>query len=117
LNTVCTERERDVDPAIDEDFYAAASLRGCLSRSPVDLLRVREQGGALELSLANLHPIHAGSHRGRDALRQIAACGAAVDHEAEDRIGPAPLGRIQLRQSGSRVQRLANPSSGLEADA
>jgi hypothetical protein len=117
LDTICTDCERDVDPAIDEDFYAAASLRGCLSRSEVDLLRVREQGGALEVSLANLHPIHTGAHRGRYAARQITAYGAAVDDEAEDRIGLAPFGRIRLRQSKSRVQKLANPSSGLEADA
>ena len=117
MNTVCPECERDIDAAVDEDFHAAASLRGCLSRGPVDLFRVREQGGALEVSLANLYPIHTRAHRGRDASRQIAAYGAAIDDEAEDRIEPAPLGRVPLRQSESRIQKLANPSSGLEADA
>ena len=67
-------------------------MRGCLSRSPVDLLRVREQSGALEVSLPNLYPIYTRAHRGRDASRQIAAYRAALDDEAEDRIAPAPLG-------------------------
>ncbi|MCH8083574.1 MAG: hypothetical protein IH885_05000 [Myxococcales bacterium] len=92
MNTVCAECKRDIDSAVDEDFHATASLRGCLSRSPVDLLRVREQSGALEVSLPNLYPIHTRAHRGRDASRQIAAYSAALDDEAEDRIAPAPLG-------------------------
>ena len=95
----------------------AASLCGCPSRRPIDLFRVREQGGALEVSLANLYPIHTRAHRGRDASHQIAAYGAAIDDEAEDRIEPVSLGRVSLRQSESRIQKLANPSSGLEADA
>jgi hypothetical protein len=117
LNTVCSECERDIDAAVDEDFHPTASLRGCPSRGPVDLGCVREQSGALEVSFANLHPIHPRAHRRRDTFRQIAACGAAIDDEAEDRIESASLGRVPLRQSESRVQKLANPSSGLEADA
>jgi hypothetical protein len=95
----------------------AASLSGCLPRGTIDRFRVREQGGALEVSLANLYPIYTRTDRGRDASGQIAAYGAAIDDEAEDRIASAPLGRVPLRQSESRIQKLANPSNGLEADA
>ncbi len=92
-------------------------MRGSLSRSQVELLREREQSSALEVSLANLYPIHTRAHRGRYASRQVAAGGAAVDDEAEDWIAAAPRGWVPLRQNESRIQKLANPSSGLEADA
>jgi hypothetical protein len=78
---------------------------------------VCEQRGALEISLANLYPIHTRAHRGRDASRQIAAHGAALDDEAENWIAPAPFGRVPVRQSESQRQKPANPPSGLEADA
>jgi len=76
-----------------------------------------EQRGTLEISLANLHPIHTGSHCGRDGFHQIAACCAAIDDETENGFELVFTARARLRQSESRVQKLANPSSGLEADA
>jgi hypothetical protein len=65
---------------------------------------VREQRRAVELPVADLHPVHAGPHRRGDQRRERPARRGAVEDEAEDR----PAGAAQKE---------ASPSRGLDAEA
>jgi hypothetical protein len=62
---------------------------------------VAEERGSPELALAHLHEVDAGRHRGLDGRREVAPGRSPVGDEAE---------------TGARkAQKLASPSSGLDA--
>ena len=102
MDAVGPRGERHVEPAIHEHARALRSSRA--ARRGGHSIDQREQRGAVERALANLDPIDAAAHRRRHTRRRVSGRSPAVDHQTQDR---APAG----------AQKLAVPSSGLEAEA
>ena len=103
MGAVGSDRERDVEPAVDVDLGCAAGVKGSADSSVRKLVRPGEQGGAGELSVADLQPVRAVREGRLDRRRQRVPARGAVDDQAQD-------GRRS-------AQKLASPSSGLDAEA
>ncbi len=93
----------DVDPAVHEEPDRTPPLAGPLTGGLGELPRQQQQWAAVELPLADLHPVHPRRHRRPHRLGEGMAGAAAVGHQAEDR-----------PRCGQKV---ASPSRGLDAVA
>ena len=102
MHAVGADRQGDVAASVDDDAHGAP--RGGVPGSLRHRVRECEQCVRLESALPNLDPVHPGLYGSGDTLFQWAAGGSAIRHQAKN-------------GSGSRDQKLASPSVGLDAAA
>ena len=103
--------EGDVGPAVQQHPHRAVPLARADPGRLEDGAAPVKQGGGGQAAVAHLDPIDPGGHHRADRSGPVAAFGRGPGHEAQD--GPA-RGRLLPRRV---AQKLAIPSSGLEADA
>jgi hypothetical protein len=103
VHAIGADGQRDVDAPVHEHARDARAPRGAAPRGFEHVLRERAQRLAAEVALAHLHPVHAGRDDCLDELRRRPAQQRAIEHQRQDRAPGA--------------QKLASPSSGLDAEA
>ena len=102
MDAVGAGGERHVEAPVHQHPHLPAA--GGVARRRGDRIDQPEQRGALEPALAHLDPVDAAAHGRRYPRRCRFRMLAAIHHEAQDR-------------ASHRAQKLAVPSSGLDAEA
>jgi hypothetical protein len=103
VDAIRCQRPGHVDPAIDQELHLAPTLARSVVGGFAELLGEKQQLAAVQATLADLHPVHARSHRLANRLGERLPSHAPITDQAEDR--------------SARGQNDASPSSGLEAVA
>jgi hypothetical protein len=102
VHAIGVERECNVDSFVDEDARAASGRLRSVACGVSELACEVEEFAALEFAFPNLEPIRARGENASDRLRERMSGSRSVHDE---------------RERGAGVQRIARPSSGLEAEA